>query len=82
MCPKKQLPVFRRGPVKYRFEALYELDGLAVVNARDVANCKNAFKILMFPQSRMFQAESPKEKVGWKLDWILLTLWRPVVLYL
>ena len=49
--------------MKYKFQALYELDSLAVVNARDVANCKNAFKILMFPDSRMFQAENAKEKV-------------------
>ena len=53
----------RRGPVKYRFESLCELDGLAVVNARDVGACKNAFRTLMFPDTRMFQAESIKEKV-------------------
>ena len=57
-------PVCRRGPVKYRFQTLYELDSLAVVNARDVGQCKNAFKILMFPDTRMFQAESQKAKVG------------------
>ena len=56
--------VDRRGPVKYKFQGLSELDSLAVVNARDVGSCKNAFKILMFPDSRMFQAESPKEKVN------------------
>ena len=54
-----QLPL-RRGPVKYRFQALYELDNLAVVNVRDVGNCKNAFKVLMFPDTRMFVAETPK----------------------
>lgn len=50
--------------MKYRFQTLYELDSLAVVNVRDVGNCKNAFKILMFPDTRMFQAENPKAKVG------------------
>ena len=53
----------RRGPVKYRFQTLYELDSLAVVNVRDGVSVKNAFKILMFPDTRMFQAESPKAKV-------------------
>ena len=53
----------RRGPVKYRFQTLYELDSLAVVNARDVGQCKNAFKVLMFPDTRVFQAETPKAKV-------------------
>ena len=55
--------IFRRGPVKYKFQSLYELDSLAVVNARDVGPCKNAFKILMFPDTRMFQADNPKTKV-------------------
>ncbi len=55
--------ICRRGPVKYSFQVLYELDSLAVVNARDVGGSKNAFKILMFPDTRMFQAENPKAKV-------------------
>ena len=54
----------RRGPVKYRFQALYELESLAIVNVRDIDSCKNAFKILMFPESKMFQAENIKEKVS------------------
>lgn len=60
-----------RGPVKYRFQTLYELDSLAVVNARDVGQCKNAFKILMFPDTRMFQAENPKSKVNLKNEFFL-----------
>ena len=62
----------RRGPVKYKFQTLYELDSLAVVNARDVGPCKNAFKILMFPDTRMFQADNPKTKVCA----ILLNTWK------
>lgn len=50
--------------MKYRFQKLYELDSLAVVNIRDVGSIKNAFKILMFPDTRIFAAESPKAKVG------------------
>lgn len=53
----------RRGPVRYRFQGLYELDSLAVVNVRDAGPNKNAFKILMFPDSKMYQADSSKSKV-------------------
>ena len=61
---KKHNYLYRRGPVKYAFRCLYELDSLAVVNVRDVGGCKNAFKVLMFPDTRVFQAENPKAKVS------------------
>jgi len=54
---------FRRGPVRYKFHTLYELDNLAVVNVKDTNVVKNSFKLLMFPDTRLFQAESPKAKV-------------------
>ncbi|XP_064642359.1 exocyst complex component 8-like isoform X2 [Lineus longissimus] len=55
----------RKGPVKYKYQALYELDNLAVVNVKDVGPVKNAFKILMFPDARMYQAETQKDKRQW-----------------
>ncbi|KAF6024814.1 EXOC8 [Bugula neritina] len=55
----------KRGPIKYKFQALYELDSLAVVNVRDAGHVKNAFKVLMFPDTRMYQAENPKAKRQW-----------------
>ncbi|CAI9734539.1 Hypothetical predicted protein [Octopus vulgaris] len=55
----------RRGPVRFRFQGLYELDSLAVVNVRDVDTVKNAFKILMFPDSRIYQTDSAKSKRQW-----------------
>lgn len=55
----------RRGPMRYRFQGLYELDSLAVVNVRDAGPVKNAFKILMFPDTRMYQADSAKSKRQW-----------------
>ncbi|XP_071945087.1 exocyst complex component 8-like [Antedon mediterranea] len=55
----------RRGPVRFKFQTLYELDSLAVVNVRDVGPVKNAFRILMFPDQRMFQANGPKTKKEW-----------------
>jgi len=53
----------RRGPVRYKFHTLYELDNLAVVNVKDTNVVKNAFRLLKFPDTRLFQAESPKAKV-------------------
>lgn len=55
---------FSRGPVRFKFQVLYELDSLAVVNVRDVDTVKNAFKILKFPESRIYQTDSTKSKVS------------------
>lgn len=55
----------RRGPMRYRFQGLYELDGLAVVNVRDTGPVKNGFKILMFPESHMYQTDTAKAKRQW-----------------
>ncbi|VDI63144.1 exocyst complex component 8, partial [Mytilus galloprovincialis] len=52
----------QRGPVRYRFQGLYELDSLAIVNVRDAGPIKNAFKILMFPDAKMYQADGAKAK--------------------
>ncbi|XP_061480472.1 exocyst complex component 8 [Rhineura floridana] len=53
----------RRG--MYRYDALYPLDGLAVVNVKDNPPMKDMFKLLMFPESRIFQAENVKIKKEW-----------------
>lgn len=55
----------RRGPIRYKFQALYELEGLAVVNVRDMPNMKNGFKLLMFPDTRFFVCDTPKAKKEW-----------------
>lgn len=49
--------------MKYKYHSLYELDSLAVVNIRDDGSLVNAFKILMFPDIRIFAVSSPKAKV-------------------
>jgi hypothetical protein len=36
-----------------------------VVNVRDSEDIQNAFKVLMFPDSYMFQAETAVEKSHW-----------------
>lgn len=55
----------RRGPVKYCFEALYELENMAIVDVKDTDVLKFSFKILMFPDSHLYQAESEEDKRQW-----------------
>lgn len=53
----------RHGPIRYKFQVLYELGSLAVVNVRDLGPIKHAFKILAFPDTRVFQCSSSSSKV-------------------
>lgn len=55
----------RRGTVKYKYNALYDLESFAVVNVKDNPPMKDMFKILMFPDTRIFQAENSKVKKEW-----------------
>ncbi|GLV41624.1 Exocyst 84 [Carabus blaptoides fortunei] len=55
----------RHGPVRYKFQVLYELGSLAVVNVRDLGPIKHAFKILAFPDTRVFQCSSSTSKKDW-----------------
>ncbi|XP_030637778.1 exocyst complex component 8 [Chanos chanos] len=55
----------RRGTVKYKYNTLYDLQDFAVVNVKDNPPMKDMFKILMFPDSRIFQAENSKIKKEW-----------------
>lgn len=57
--------VKRRGPVKYLFQALYELENMAIVDVKDTDTLKLSFKILMFPNSHLYQAESEEDKLQW-----------------
>lgn len=50
---------------KLKFQALFPLNDLGMVNARDIGPTKNAFKILIFPDSRLFQCTNAKEKRQW-----------------
>lgn len=54
-----------RGPVKYLFQALYELENMAIVDVKDTDALKFSFKILMFPDSHLYQAESEDDKREW-----------------
>lgn len=55
----------RRGPVRYKFEVLYPLDQVLPVNIKDRGNTKNAFKVLIFPDTRVFMAPTVKSKQDW-----------------
>jgi len=54
----------RRGPVKYKFAALFELDNMAIVDVKEDI-IRHTFRILMFPDSHMYQAENPAAKKEW-----------------
>lgn len=54
-----------RGLMKYIFEIMYDLSSLAVVNVRDLGNVKHAFKLLIFPDTRVFQCSSNSGKKEW-----------------
>lgn len=54
---------YRRGPARYKFQAQYDLDSLAVVNVRDLGSVRHAFKLLAFPDSRVFQCSNSTAKV-------------------
>lgn len=49
--------------MRYKFEAMYELGSLAVVNVRDMGSVKTAFKLLAFPDTRVFQCTNNQSKV-------------------
>nr|CAD7398301.1 unnamed protein product [Timema cristinae] len=55
----------RRGPVRYKFDMMYELGCLAVVNVRDMGTVKTAFKLLAFPDTRVFQCSNNQSKKEW-----------------
>lgn len=55
----------RRGPSRYKFQASYPISTLAVVNVRDLGTVKQAFKVLAFPDTRVFQCNSLAIKKDW-----------------
>ncbi|XP_015601333.1 exocyst complex component 8 [Cephus cinctus] len=55
----------RRGPPRYKMQAVYNLQSLAVVNVRDLGTVKLAFKLLAFPDTRVFQCASATSKKEW-----------------
>lgn len=59
------LPVSSKiGALRYKMQAVYDLKSLAVVNIRDLGTVKLAFKLLAFPDMKVFQCSSAISKVG------------------
>ena len=59
----------RRGPPRFKLQAVYDLQSIAIVNVRDLGTVKLAFKLLAFPDTRVFQCSTVISKVStWK--WI------------
>nr|CAG4646074.1 EOG090X021B [Macrothrix elegans] len=55
----------KRGTMRYQFQALYGLDTLAVINIRDLGPVKFAFKLMMFPETRVLQCANAPDKREW-----------------
>ena len=47
---------------RYKYSCFYELDSLAVVNVRDLGGIKHTFKLLVFPEPRLFQCANAEAK--------------------
>ena len=47
---------------RYQYSCFYELDSLAVVNVRDLGGIKHTFKLLVTPDSRLFQCSTGEAK--------------------
>lgn len=55
----------RRGPNRYKFQSCYPISTIAVVNVRDLGSVKQVFKVLAFPDTRVFQCNSFTIKKDW-----------------
>ncbi|XP_011305129.1 exocyst complex component 8 isoform X2 [Fopius arisanus] len=55
----------RRGPPRYKMQTVYNLQSLAIVNVRDLGSVKLAFKLLAFPDTRVFQCPTATSKKEW-----------------
>lgn len=54
----------KRGPPRYKMQAVYNLESLAIVNVRDHGTVKLAFKLLAFSDTRVFQCPTATSKVS------------------
>ncbi|TGZ56793.1 exocyst complex component 8 [Temnothorax longispinosus] len=55
----------RRGPPRYKMQAVYNLESLAIVNVRDHGTVKLSFKLLAFSDTRVFQCATATSKKEW-----------------
>lgn len=55
----------KRGPVRFKLSSVYPLSTLAMVNVRDLAGVKFAWKLLVSPDPRLFQCKDAEGKNAW-----------------
>ncbi|KAL7306507.1 hypothetical protein TKK_0001206 [Trichogramma kaykai] len=55
----------KKGQPRYRMQVVYEIQSLAVVNVKDRGSVNLAFKLLAFPDTRVFQCSSATSKKEW-----------------
>ncbi|XP_022793025.1 exocyst complex component 8-like [Stylophora pistillata] len=55
----------RRGPVRFKFQSLFELENVAVVNMTSADGLKDSFKVFLFPETHVYQAENKTIKKEW-----------------
>jgi hypothetical protein len=50
---------------RFKFNIMYGLKDVAIANARDMGGLRNSFKMLSFPEQRIFQCSDNNEKRNW-----------------
>ena len=55
----------KRGPVRFQLSSVAPLASLAMVNVRDLAGVKHAWKLLVPPDPRLFQCRDDESKKAW-----------------
>ena len=55
----------KRGPVRFQLSTVWPLPTLAMVNVRDLAGVKHAWKLLVSPDPRLFQCRDADSKAAW-----------------
>ena len=55
----------KRGPVRFQLSSVVPLSTLAMVNVRDLAGVKHAWKLLVQPEPRLFQCRDDEGKKAW-----------------
>ncbi|KRX96664.1 Exocyst complex component 8 [Trichinella pseudospiralis] len=53
------------GQTRYKFTAFFEVENVAFINVKDNDNCRNVFKLLVFPQQSYYKCESALIKRCW-----------------
>jgi len=55
----------KRGPVRFKLSSVYPSSAIALVNVRDLAGIRHAWKLLVSPEPRLFQCKDAASKKEW-----------------